>query len=314
MRTYKEQTALILNKIDKYQVARKKQLKLVYSFITAAACIILIAISITIIPRIINNDRSDSLPNQDSIISSGVNIPALELPKKNSEAAMDMIGLVVYNDKIYTQVQHLICNDEIKNTLIGEYLGTAKETIDEWSSQDEYSTQFSSTIYGDVYTVNGYDKDFRLCILKIYDDGEFLEFYENLNGITLINGEDLYGKSRLNLKGNYQDVVYQLHDDWDYEQNNYKHLDDITEEDINQFVDMLYSSSFIEPSISLFSGKDIYDMNLQQAHLYFKMLDGTTVELRLFENGCVGYRGMYARVYVMIEDDIFQKIFDAAMK
>lgn len=73
--------------------------------------------------------------------------------------------------------------------LLGEKLGTTKGNIDEWSKQEEYSKEFASTVgIQDVYTVKGYDKDFRIMTYLENDDGtSYPQFYDCLNGITVKN-------------------------------------------------------------------------------------------------------------------------------
>lgn len=256
----------------------------------------------------VNNETTQNITNNvSSEKDNGTYIMPIELPS-SSIAAMAMKGLVVYNGKVYTQAEYIYCDETDKQAFIGEYLGTAVGNIDEWSSKSLYDEEFASTVPGKVYSVNGYSKDFRICIPEMYEGSQFIAFFENLNDITLNTGEDLYG-SRLSLKDNYKEVLYQLHEDWDWGKNNYKYFDNISSETLNTFVDALYSSPFVDASNDK---EDIYDSGLKQNHLYFKMKDASTVEIRLFENGYVGYKNMYGRVYVQMTDDVFQTVFNAS--
>ena len=127
-----------------------------------------------------------------------VEIPAIQLPKDTSSASM--IGLIVYNGKIYTQTGTEIDPEDAK-AIIGDKIGTTKATIDEWSKQEAYDEEFASTIgVTDVYSVKGYDKDFRIMAYQELDGKQYAEFYENLNGITINSGEDVFGK--LNMVSN----------------------------------------------------------------------------------------------------------------
>ena len=54
---------------------------------------------------------------------------------------------------------------------------------------------------------------------------------------------------------------------------------------------------------------DIYDYKYAEAHLYFELADGTTVPLRLFENGCVMYGGSAVRVCAYMPGAIFDEVF-----
>ena len=258
-------------------------------------------------------------------------VPAIELPEINPlegvAVEMDMVGLIVYRGRIYTQAEGFYDNERatIAETLLGERLGTAKGNIDEWSTQDEYATEFASTYQGDVYTVNGYSPDFRLAIKWSYieDDGSTttsIGFLENLNGIYLSNGKNLFG-DRLNLAENRDSAIYQSHRSWNYVLGEFKELSSVTEQDISAFFETLYKSEFIntyntDPDIygkneaDLKSDEIMAASNSNQAHLYFYMKDGTTVELRLMEGGYVGYQplGWY---FVKMPGEAFDRIFNA---
>ena len=55
---------------------------------------------------------------------------------------------------------------------------------------------------------------------------------------------------------------------------------------------------------------DIFDCEYAEAHLYFELADGTTVPLRLFENGCVMYGGSAVRVCAYMPGAIFDAVFE----
>lgn len=75
---------------------------------------------------------------------------------------LEVIGLIVYNGKIYTQTNSLIKPAAAK-ALLGEKLGVTKGNIDEWSSQKAYAEELASTIsHANIYSVMGYDRDFRI--------------------------------------------------------------------------------------------------------------------------------------------------------
>ena len=286
----------------------------------AAVCALLAIAALFAVPRLsgipAKDDRTGvvtdggaamTAPATASAAGSGVTIPRIELPETGS-AETDMIGLVVYNGNIYTQAELLRCSEAEREALLGEYLGYATGGLDEFSDESEYSQEFASNIAGEIYTVNGYDSAFRICMSWETEDGPALYFLENLNGITLTTGEDLYG-SRLGLRGNYTGVLYETHGDWDNSSKNYKTAD-IPAETLATFVDALYASPFVDLEGS---GENIYDAGLEQTHLYFQMDDGTTVELRLFENGYVKYAHMYGYVFVSMDDPSFAAVFEACL-
>lgn len=278
-------------------------------FAPVAACAVIALVAVFAIPKMINNPisyKQNEINNVSPVKDNGIYIMPLEL-SSSSNASMYMIGLVVYKGKVYTQAEYINCNETEKQAFLGEYLGMAIGNIDEWSSKSLYDKEFASTIPGKVYAVNGYSKDFRICIPQMYEGCEFIAFFENLNDIKLNKGEDLYG-SRLSLKGNYKELSYQLHSDWDLGKNNYKSFNNISSEKINAFVDALYSSTFVDASNDK---TDIYSSGFKQTHLYFRMKDGSTVKIRLFENGYVGYENMFGRVFVQMTGDVFQTVFNA---
>jgi len=242
-----------------------------------------------------------------------VYVPAIELPKKtNDDVKMSMIGLFVYQGRIYTQAGWYYNEDAAGvNGLVGERLGYAAGNVDEWSNQDEYAAEFAGSVAGDVYSVNGYSKQFRLCMKGNYIDDsgaeiEYINFYENLNGIGLSTGEDLFG-DRLKLRDNWTQVKYQKHDDWDYNRSVYNEPEGVSSEDIAAFIDGLYSGEFEYVYETL---PDFYTPEQEQAHIYFYMNDNTIIEMRLFEGGYAGYQhlGWY---FVKMPGEAFDVIFNA---
>ena len=244
---------------------------------------------------------------------NGVFIPARELPKSSEDAMMDMIGLIVYQGRIYTQgPEYFGENAEKTRSLIGDYLGTAKGNIDEWSSQEEYATELASTIGGEVYAVKGYDTGFRICTcMEIPDENGqpelWIQFYECLNGITLTKGSDLF-EDRLKISGRIEKIEYQTHEDWDFARSVYRDVnfaDGVWE----QFMEQVNACSFVDtydPKAP--AGQSIYSHN--QAHLTLTLEDGSVVSLRLCEGGYVGYEplGWY---FVKIPEEIFNQVYDA---
>ena len=292
---------------------RKKRKKCTKWYaIACSLCVILIG---TVLLRwVILNDKLDNnnttVVDEEEAKNSLVYIPKIELPKKSS-VQTDMIGLIVYKGKIYTQAESF-CGQKASeiNNLVGNRIGYAKGNIDEGAKQEEYAKEFAGTVSGDVYTVNGYNEDFRICIKGSDNDGtgnviDYINFYENLNGIGLNNGKDLFG-DRIRLEKNWDNVKYLTHENWDngWPDYNYLNLSNITERDIDKFIQELYRGEFVD-----LTNKDIYDK--PNHHLYIYMKDNTRVELRLFEGGYVGYQplGWY---FVKMPGEIFNKLYEAS--
>ncbi|MDM5328503.1 hypothetical protein [Neobacillus sp. CF12] len=143
-----------------------------------------------------------------------------------------MIGLIVFNGKIYTQTRTEIGAENAK-AIIGEKLGTTKGTIDEWSKQEAYDEEFASTIgIADVFSAKGYDSNFRIMTYGERDGEPYAEFYENLNGITINSGKDVFGK--LKTVGNVSSAEYRTFSDWDKSVENYHLIADM--KILNDFV------------------------------------------------------------------------------
>jgi len=138
-----------------------------------------------------------------------ISIPAIEL--EDSSGHLSMIGCVVYKGGIYRDAGSYLGEDAQKiEPLLGEYLGHATGTLNEWSKQDDYAEEFASTYTGSVYAVKGYDTSFRVCI-KQYAEGEdgepilWILFLDRLNGITISKGEDIF-EDRLHLQGRISSI------------------------------------------------------------------------------------------------------------
>ena len=253
--------------------------------------------------------------DSESIVAddNGLHIPAIQLPKSSETANMDMIGLVVYQGRIYTHSE-IYDGDEAQKILplVGEHLGTAKGNIDEWSTQDDYTSEFASTIRGEVYSVKGYDTNFRICTYGETEDENhntivWVNFLDCLNGITLKNGSELF-EDRLHVRERTDIIQFQAHSDWDSGSNNTQIAN--VEPDIwNEFWDQVDNGEFIYTwNPSLKGNNTIYNTS-NQAHIILSMNDGTVVELRLIDGGYVGYNAM-TWCFVKIPEDIFNAVYD----
>jgi hypothetical protein len=248
-----------------------------------------------------NNGSPNGNPNELVVNEDGsVEIPAIQLPEDSAHA--DMIGLIVYNGKIYTQTSTSI-DEESAKEIIGEKLGTTTGSIDEWSTQEAYDEEFASTIgKADVYAVKGYDKNFRIMAYLEQDGQLYAEYFENLNGITVNSGEDIF--SKLNMDGNVTSAQYRTFSDWDNSIENYHPVTDL--ETLNTFVAELNKA---EP---LPRGQDSDPIGTSRTDEQFRELsihlnDGSTVNLKLLKDGYI-YYGFMA-VYFQMDEDQFSKMW-----
>jgi len=270
-------------------------------------------------PPIIDDEPFSAQPRIIEPLDSdiGVYVPAIKLPENaGATAQADIIGLFVYQERVYTQTAwYYNENASVINNLVGEHIGYTKGNINEWSKQEEFAVEFAGSVMGDVYTVNGYNPQFRLCMKGSYkDDGgndiQYVNFYENLNDIYLTNGSDLF-EDRLMLRDNWKQVKYQRHDDWNYHNMKFYDLPKISDTCINAFIDELYAGKFEYVNETV--GEDFYDSKRKQAHLFFCMNDNTTIELSLFEGGYVGYRHL-SWYFVKMPGEAFNAIFNMVSK
>lgn len=228
----------------------------------------------------------------------GIEIPRIDLPDQNLENA-DMIGLVVYQGRIYTQTSTKISPEDAAK-LVGDKLGRTIGTIDEWSKQDAFATEFASSIgQVDMYTVTGYDPKFRIMSFEQLDNGDVItEFYECLNGIRVYSGKDVFGLLRLD--GRIQSAEWESFNSWNYGKEEKQALQSDTAA-ISAFLEALGEAKPIKQEE--LQNEGIFD-EPEQRFLHLRLTDQSVVTLRLFQNGYVWYST--AHLFFRVE----QKAFD----
>ena len=265
-------------------------------------------------------DSAESL-SPDELSKDSINIPAAEIPDSQVNEASDMVGLVVYQGGVYLQSEDYYNEDADRIApILGDYLGYAAGTLDERSTQEEYSKELASTYTGEVFSVKGYDPGFRICVRcefeREYQRSETcIIFLERLNGITVSTGKDVF-EDRLHLSGNISAVEYQAHDDWDYGLGNIRECE-IDSPVWERFIQGINNTEFTEiywtDGSSFYEdhpGSSIYDTP-NQVHLILHMDDGTIVRMRLIEGGYVRYEAFGFYCFVKIPGEIFDSIYDA---
>ncbi|WP_303969718.1 hypothetical protein [Sporosarcina ureae] len=214
-----------------------------------------------------------------------------------------MVGLIVYNGKIYTQTNTKINPTDAK-ALKDDKLGTTKGNIDEWSRQKEYDEELASTIgVTDVYSVKGYDKNFRIMVDQGQDGNKYAEFFENLNGITISSGKDVFGK--LNLVGNVNSAQWRAFSDWDNDIDNYKPIFDM--DALNTFLKELNKTKPLpreQDSDPINNSRN----NEEYRELALQLKDGSTVKLTLLRDGYI-YYGL-ADVYFEMNEGVFSMFWN----
>ncbi|MFC7680906.1 hypothetical protein [Paenibacillus sp. GCM10028914] len=256
-----------------------------------------------------NNESSPTVtsqnrgPNVNMVNDSqSVTIPKIELPNESSAKA-DMIGLIVYKGNIYTQTGTSI-SPEIAKQLRGDQLGRSKAGIDEWSTSADYTELASNIGQMDVFSVKGYDTDFRIMSYLEVEGQIYAELYEHLNGITIAKGEDLIGK--LHLKDHIESVKWQDFNNWN---NGGKTFTDLQVNQIlEQFITALYEAKPVAGYQLYKAG--IYESGTEnQKFLYLKLQDQTEVKLRLFKDGnYVSYAN--ADVFLQVDAATFDALWE----
>ena len=317
---YDAMTRRVLARAREYVERRKKRKKIALSVGIPSLCALALAVGIAYAarpaaqptlsaPAMEPAAQGDPVNVPDDSSTETLYIPALELPEPQEGVEADMIGLVVFHGAIYTEAQ-MYLGDEAAPALAlaAQHLGRARGNIDEWSSQDDYATELASTCSGEIYTVSGYDPDFRLCAVQemLTDDGTtvpWVWFLERLNGISLATGADLFD-ARLCLPGRIESAQYENDGDWNEGRNNWLPLDNV--EAVEHLVEAACEGQF---EYVHDEQPDFYSRERKQVHLRLTLTDGTVTELRLFEGGWVGYQplGWY---FVNIPGEAFDAVFD----
>ena len=295
----------IIEEADGYASAKKKHGWLKYGVMAACFCLVLAGTFVV---------KKSLKPLPEENTPAQLVIPSVELPNSPMEDGVmaDMIGLVVYNGGVYTQAEDYYGDDATAvDALIGDYLGYASGTIDEWSKKEEYDKNFASTVSGKVYTVKGYDTDFRICIRAEVEDENgnptlWIQFLTRLNGITLDTGADLF-ENRLHMQGNVKSIQWQSHADWDLGGKNLRDLN-IDSACWEDFLNQMNHGKFVYTWTDDMD-QSIYDTS-NQVHLILTMEDNTIVRLRLIEGGYVGYDAL-GWYFVQIPGETFDAVYAA---
>lgn len=218
-----------------------------------------------------------------------ITIPTIDLPTNtNSKVKADMMGLFVYKGRVYVQSNSAFqTNDKFqvnkKDALAirGTYLGKTTGSINEWSKQEDYTKEFASTIgESKVYTVKGYDSQYRLMVYNEYPDGVDATIYDSFGGLTMSSGADYF--DQLKLKDQVVSMEWQSFEHWNNGISTKGSLK-ITSS-FNKFMDALYSSTPVGEKTDFFTD---YTGNDNQKFIYLKTKDHLITCLRLFKDGYV---------------------------
>lgn len=248
-----------------------------------------------------NNSGSNSNPSKDIANNTGIYISPINLNPSNGTSAK-MIALVVYNGKVYTQSATEIASNNIENFL-GKKIGRTTNSINEWNVKDKSSEELASNIgEQDIYTVKGYDTNFRIMSYIKIQDQEYIQFFDCLNGITIKNGNDVFGK--LNLVNNVESAEFISFDDWNNGVNNYatfQDLDILNEALIELNSATPYNYENVENDI------DNSRNNNDFRQFALKLKDGSELKFNAFKSGYVSYG--YSNIYFKVNASVIEKLW-----
>ena len=274
---------------------KKKSVWVKWGAMAACLCIVIAGTIIWQHPTAPNSeDPGVILPE------NGITIPKMDI-SLSADVEADMMAFFIYQGNCYVQYEWIYDDVDI----VGERLGTATGLIDEWTSKEGY-VELAGSVKGDFFAVKGYDPSFMLCMK---DPTGAVSTYICNNGITLKYGSELY-EDKLHLSENYNIVQYETRASWNYSKDDLYQLDG-SHDAINNFIGLLDTAEFIPwgtiPSKEGKTQTTIYDTEIY--HMYFKMNNGTTIHLRLYENGYVRFQGLLD-VCIQVPEDSFKSLID----
>lgn len=237
-------------------------------------------------------------------------VPLTELPKENSQVKARMLPLFVYQGKVYIKSNTNFTLSEDGSTPIeedvlalrGDYIGKTTGSLDEWSTQEDYATEFASTI-GDatIYTVKGYDSNYRLMAYYEWEGGFGCEIFDSFGGLSIQDGQDYF--ELLNLKDNISSLGYETFDSWNSGLGSRSEV--ATSEAFNQFLDALYEAVPIGNDIDLLLENQEADA---QKFITITTKDNLNTTLRLVKGGYV-YDSQIG--FFKVTDDAFNDFWNS---
>ena len=240
-----------------------------------------------------------SKPQSEAL--GGIEIPKMKVTLPREDAEIDMIGFFIYEGRCYVQNESMDMVSPIEDAM-GDYIGTVKGSIDEWTKEDDY-IDYTGSVGGEVYEIKGIDPKFMLCMRY---DNEMIETYINNNGISLYKGSELIN-DRLHLKENYTQVSYFTSEEWN---NTHPYQTQkqptILEEEYRDVFDR-FLDAFSE---GVFQWKKdiIYSSSVEnEYHLYFTTGEGIRLHFWLLGDGYVSFHGLN-QVCVQIDETLYNEV------
>ena len=285
----------LVNDIKSNPVSRKKSknLKLIFTAVAVVFIVLVVGIKHALKSSIKSDYSYIQTPQSESTVvleDGSLFIPPLHLPKNDSDVSSNLARLIIYNKRIY-QGTDMTYIDPIKAEEIKDRkLGITKPSLKGWDTEENISGEFPSTIgVHEVYSIKGYDTDFRILVsMKLSDGSEYDAIFECDNNLTLKTGYDWFGK--FNFQNNIKSITYCSFDSW-MSYPNTKFIDLILTPEIYHFVDSLNTSKPISRENSdlnkLFFDGSIDELNTHTKILSITLNDGMTSMLRIHDEGYI---------------------------
>lgn len=250
-------------------------------------------------------DTNETDNNDNKPVKDGIYVPKQQLAVIGPNENACRIATLVYKGRVYTNPRTDLPLEKGKvlmDNKIGVTWDLSNKIEDNGTTAgyiDLQSLEDFATFGGgdDVYTVKGYDADFRLITYKSDENGERISLWECLNDFILAEGSDVFGK--MNIKHNLEAVSWKSFDDWNYSKGSEKSVE--IDSTVDDFIDAMYSSEPVsledqELRDSLFNkesdGDYLANGEASQKFIYLTTKNGIQAEVRLFKSGYVYYAGL----------------------
>ena len=269
------------------------------------------------------NKTNDNIKEES--IKNGIYVPKQQLGVIDPNIQACRVATLVYKGRIYTMGGTELSLEEGK-ALMDKKLGVTWDLINEIRDDGtsagyidlESLKDFASLVEGDeVYTVNGYDENFRLITYTKNEYGEFISLWECLNDFILVDGSDVFGM--MNIKDNIESATWKTFNNWNYGILDEKEV--IIDDTLNNFIDAMYKGTpyslededlrneLFNKESNFSSGEDYFAANEErQKFMFLKMKDGTKVEIRLFRDGYIYYSGL--NFVFKIDEETFNNMWN----
>ncbi|MDO4416189.1 MAG: hypothetical protein Q4C20_14035 [Erysipelotrichaceae bacterium] len=219
-----------------------------------------------------------------------------------------MMPVIVYNGKMYIGNEWYYGEREEKlRQRIAVRLGNGSGDLNEYSSEEAYSNELASNFTDEIYTVAGYDPDFRIAGVMEYEDSDhpaWIVLLDYIDAPALKTGSDLF-EDRLHLWEKTESIQYHLHSPQKYIDMDSGTAVEIGSEIWSEFADQVNHAEFF--NINTTGESSLYESD-HQAHLIVNLDDGSIVRLRLIEGGYVGYDAQPG-YFVKIPGEAFNAVY-----